>query len=102
MDDDDLQEELDEILAAAGGDDAKVERLVRRYLHSAVYLFQQHFMVRVIRDLPDELLRSGDIVRLADFIPQINDRADESLDEFRALFRDEIRRVGKRETDRPN
>ena len=102
MDDDTLQSELDELLAAAGDDDDMVERLVRRHLRSAVYLFQQHVMVRVIRDLPKELFLSGDIARIADHMPNICNRADASLDEFTALRREEIRRVGQLRAEMPN
>ena len=102
MDDDVLQDELDEALAVAGEDDAAVERLVRRHLHSAVYLFQQHFMTRVMRDQLRELILSGDIANIADYLPLIAERADASFDEFKALFRDELHRFGQRGCEMPN
>jgi hypothetical protein len=102
MDDDAWQGKLDDFLASAGDDDQMVERLVRQHLRCAVYLFQQHVMVRVIRDLPKELFRSADIARIADHMPSISSRADASLGEFIAILREEIRRVGQLSAETPH
>lgn len=100
--DDGLRDDLDQVLATAAGNDETVEWLVRRHLHSAVYLFQQQFILRVVRDLSRELFLSGDVASLADHLPKMNDLIEASLREFYALLRTEIRRVGQLQEEVPN
>ena len=87
-------EELDDLVAEIGSDNAAMERVVRGYLRNAVYIFQQHYAGQIARELVksdvETLIGMDDPYKLQgmlDLLLQVKDIEKESLKGFLALLR---------------